>query len=185
MKEKINRIIISVLIIMIISVTYIALDTYKQNSKYENEIMRLEEEINKLKANNSIQVDNSKDSNLPSSVENNSRLIKVSLEELENMVKNKESFMLVLTQTNCSHCISYKPTLVEVLEDTAQIAYEIDIQPLSLDEKERVYKIARVSGTPTTVFISEGEEKDTSLRLIGSVSSSKLKERLKETGYIK
>jgi len=87
MKEKINRIIISVLIIMIISVTYIALDTYKQNSKYENEIMRLEEEINKLKANNSIQVDNSKDSNLPSSVENNSRLIKVSLEELENMEK--------------------------------------------------------------------------------------------------
>lgn len=185
MSKILNRIFICILILITISASYIAYDIYKQNGKYEKEIIRLEEEINNLKKNNSVQTNFENDSNLSNENYNDSRLIKLTLEELENKVKNKDSFILVITQTDCSHCISYKPTLVEVLEETLQIAYEIDIQPLSKDDKERVYNIARVSGTPTTVFIKDGEEQDTSYRLIGSVSASKLKERLKETGYIK
>lgn len=185
MSKIINRIFICILILITIAATYIAYDTYKQNAKYEKEIIRLEEEINNIKKSNSVPANSESDSNLSNENYNDSRLIKLTLEELESMIKNKESFILVITQTDCSHCIAYKPTLVEVLEETSQIAYEIDIQPLAKDEKERVYNIARVSGTPTTVFIEDGEEKDTSYRLIGSVSASKLKERLKETGYIK
>lgn len=100
-------------------------------------------------------------------------------------VNNKETFILVVTQTTCGHCISYKPTLESVLEETSQIAYEIDIQPLSQEVRQRVYKIAKVSGTPTTVFIFNGVEQDTSLRLSGSVSRDTLKQRMKDTGYIK
>ena len=42
-------------------------------------------------------------------------LVKIKFSDLEEKVKNKESFILVVTQESCSHCAQYKPILKEVL----------------------------------------------------------------------
>lgn len=175
-----NKIIIGILIVIILVIFCFTLNFYKRNNDYKEEITKLKEELDSLKSEKTQNVDYS-----TKNESKDNRLIKLSVEELEEKVNNKETFILVITQTTCGHCISYKPTLETVLEETAQIAYEIDIQPLSQEARQRVYKISKVSGTPTTVFIFNGVEQDTSLRLSGSVSRDTLKQRLKDTGYIK
>lgn len=182
MTNKICKIFIAILVLAVISLSFLCYDLYKQNNLNEKTINILKEEINRQKEKNSITVSSNNENNDSNA---SSRLNKISLEELETLVQNKETFILVITQTTCGHCITYKPTLISVLEETAQIAYEVDIQPMTKEEKERVYKIAKVSGTPTTVFIEEGEEKNLALRLSGSVSAETLKQRLRDTGYIK
>ena len=112
-------------------------------------------------------------------------LVQISLNELEEKVSNKESFILVITQTDCSHCKQYKPTLKEVLKEYKITAYEIDEQEFTAEEKGRLAAIANVAGTPTTVFITEGEEKSTTDRLIGAVPKKNIISRFKSMGYIK
>ncbi len=112
-------------------------------------------------------------------------LVELSYKELSEKLDKKESFILVITRTDCSHCAVYKPKLKEVLRDNNIIAYEIATDKLSTKEKAAFNDIANVSGTPTTIFIVNGEEETTTNRLIGDVSTEKIITRLKSQGYIK
>ena len=112
------------------------------------------------------------------------KLVLLSYSELTEKIEKKESFILVITQTDCSHCEEYKPVLKQVLFDYDITAYEIDQKKISEEEKNNLKNIANISGTPTTVFIVNGEERQTSDRLVGSASRSKIIDRLKAMGYI-
>lgn len=114
-------------------------------------------------------------------------LIEIKFSELQKKVDNKETFILVLTQTDCSHCMEYKPTLKKVLAEYDIYAYELNISEdkISKEDKAKLKQIANTSGTPTTVFITNGEEKTTSTRLVGNRPSSDIIKRLKAMGYIK
>ncbi len=112
------------------------------------------------------------------------RLVSLTYSELEKKINNKENFILVITQTDCSHCIEYKPVLEQVLLDYNLTAYEIDQKKISSEEKNKLKDIANISGTPTTVFIVNGEERQTADRIVGSASRSKIIDRLKAMGYI-
>lgn len=114
-------------------------------------------------------------------------LIHITFNELQEKVKNKDSFILVITRTDCSHCAEYKPVLTEVLNKYKIAAYQLDTDPdiLSDEEIAKLKDIASISGTPTTIFIENGEEKTTANRIVGTASASKIEKRLKSTGYIK
>ena len=114
----------------------------------------------------------------------NSYLIELTYDELAEKIENKDSFMLVFTQTQCSHCIEYKPTLKRILAKHDFYAYEIVLDKLSKSEKAKLNDIANVSSTPTTVFIIDGEEVNSTSRLIGSQTEEKLMKKLKYYGYI-
>lgn len=116
--------------------------------------------------------------------EQNKHLIELTFDELQEKVNNKDTFILVLTQTTCSHCLEYKPVLKEVLTEYDIIAYEISTDKLDKKQTAMLKDIANASGTPTTVFIENGVEKNTSNRLVGSASPSKIVSRLKALGYI-
>lgn len=118
------------------------------------------------------------------SAEENSHLIELSFDELQKKVDNKESFILLLSQTTCSHCAEYKPVLKKVLTKYDLVAYELSIDLLSKEENAKLKDIANNSGTPTTVFIVDGEEQNTAHRLVGTTSESKLVSRLRALGYI-
>ena len=121
-------------------------------------------------------------------------LISLTLDELEEKVANKDSFILVITATDCSHCKEYKPILKNVLEEYKITAYEFDQQTLAHQEGDnlvydqellgRLKVIANVSGTPTTIFIKDGEETSTTNRIIGSAKREKIITRFKTMGYI-
>lgn len=118
-------------------------------------------------------------------VNEDKHLIELTFEELQKKIDNKETFILLISQTQCSHCMEYKPTLKKVLAEYNIDAYVIELDLLSTENKGKLKDIANVSGTPNTIFIEEGAEKNTSQRLSGPVSESKLINRLKALGYIK
>lgn len=112
-------------------------------------------------------------------------LIELSYKELEKKINNKDTFILVITQTKCSHCAQYKPVLKEVLYEYDLKAYEVDEEKLSKKELGKLKNIANISGTPTTVFIVDGEEVTTSSRLRGGITNKNIIiKRLKAQGYI-
>ena len=108
----------------------------------------------------------------------------LNLSTLKDKINNKEKFVLVVTQTGCSHCMAYLPVLEEVGEDYKLKFYDINITNLEDDEKTEFNKLVRISGTPTTIFYVDGEEVSTSSRLVGEKSKDKIISRLKSEGYI-
>lgn len=125
------------------------------------------------------------ESNTNNNTEEESRLKTLSFSELQEKINNKETFILVVGQTTCSHCAEYRPILKSVLDKYNLVAYEIESDTLSTEEKGMMNDIANVSGTPTTIFIENGKEKTTTNRLVGPASQSKIVSRLKSLGYIK
>jgi predicted bacteriocin transport accessory protein len=111
-------------------------------------------------------------------------LQELKITELEEKIAKKESFILVISQTTCSHCAEYKPRLQKILAKNKVVGYFIEKDILSDEEVSRLNNIANISGTPTTVFIVNGEETSTATRIVGAKSTDAIISRLKAMGYI-
>ena len=109
----------------------------------------------------------------------------ISYDELNNMLDDKESFILFIGSSMCSACTAYKGTLNSVIEDYGTDVKYIDLSKLSSAEESSITSQFPITGTPTTVFIEKGEEEDTHNRIVGSAKKSKIIEKFKENGYIK
>lgn len=121
-----------------------------------------------------------------SSDNNKNNLIKLSYDEIINKIDNKESFVLVISRTNCSHCANYKPKLKEVAGKYNIKIYYIDTDELDKETLTKfTQKMSFDGSTPTTLFIKDGEEKTTATRIEGDVSEERLIEKLKKNGFIK
>lgn len=114
-------------------------------------------------------------------------LITIKFDELKKKIENKESFILLISQEQCSHCAEYKPILKKVLAKHNVYAYELKLDKPKLTKQEtaELKDIANTSGTPTTVFIENGAETSTSTRLVGTKTASEIENRLKALKYIK
>ena len=113
-----------------------------------------------------------------------SNKISINVSDLESKINNKETFMLVISQTGCSHCEQYLPELERTLKEVDFTAYELNVTGISKEEGTTLNKYVNFSGTPTTIFFHEGEETTTLNRIIGYASKTKIIERLKSLGYI-
>ena len=115
---------------------------------------------------------------------NYSNVKMLKIDELKEKINNKDSFILVFTQDNCAHCKAFIPVANKVGQKYNITFYDISLTKLSDEDKTYLKNIANTSGTPTTVFIEEGEEKSTLNRLVGNVQEYKLIDKLKTMGYI-
>lgn len=114
-----------------------------------------------------------------------SHLVNISVNDLGKKIDNQETFILVLSQTGCSHCEQYLPELDRTLSKYDDLyAYVLNITGLDTENKSNLNHFVNFSGTPTTVFYIEGKETTTLNRFNGYASSSKIIERLKSLGYI-
>ena len=111
-------------------------------------------------------------------------LVDINIVDLETKIKNDDTFILVLSQTGCSHCNQYLPELDRTLSNYNLEAYILNISELDKENSQALAKYINFSGTPTTVFFNEGEEKTTLNRLVGYASKNKIVERLKSLGYV-
>ena len=111
-------------------------------------------------------------------------VINIDLAGFKEKVANKEKFVLVVTQTGCSHCLAYLPVLEEIGEEYKLTFYDINMTDLSDQDKIEFNKLVRISGTPTTIFYTDGEEQSTTTRLVGEKTKEKIISRLKSEGYI-
>ena len=112
------------------------------------------------------------------------RIVEISLDEFKEKMANKESFVLYVGNEGCSHCISYRPVLEQVLEDYDITIYQIDNSKLDNSEFAEFRTYVNISGTPTVAFITDGEEESTLNRITGEVSRETTIERFKSNGYI-
>ena len=108
----------------------------------------------------------------------------ITINEFKEKINNKDSFILVITQDGCPHCEAYLPTIRRVSNKYNVTFYDISLTGLSNEDNSYLKNIANVDGTPTTVFIENGEEKSSTNRLEASVPEYRVVERLKALGYI-
>ena len=107
----------------------------------------------------------------------------ITYSEIQEKMNNEESFVLVVSQSTCSHCATYKPKVKIIAEDYGLDIFYIDID--LLENKGEFLKELKLSGsTPTTLFIQDGEEKSMLIRLEGDLSSKTVIKKLQELGFI-
>lgn len=117
---------------------------------------------------------------------NDEKYIKeITLDQFKEKMANKETFALYVGNENCSHCIAYLPTLKSVLKEYDITIYHLDNSKLSDKEYSEFTTYISISGTPTVVFITDGEEETTLNRIVGEISKEDTIERFKTNGYIK
>lgn len=114
-----------------------------------------------------------------------SHIKEISLDEFKEKIANKDTFALYIGNEGCTHCISYRPILEKVLDDYDITIYQLDNSKLTDEEYNEFRTYINISGTPTIVFITEGEEETTLNRINGETSRDTTIERFKSNGYIK
>lgn len=114
------------------------------------------------------------------------RLYELDVNQVKEKIDNKESFILCISATYCSHCKEYKPKLEDISKEYRMDIYYIDFDKYSNKEQElfRNY-VSFDGGTPVTLFIKNGEEETTVNRINGNVSKDKIIGKFKSNGFIK
>ena len=69
-----------------------------------------------------------------------SKLININVSELESKINNEETFMLVISQTGCSHCEQYLPELDRTLQEVNLNAYILNITGLDSENASTLNK---------------------------------------------
>ena len=99
--------------------------------------------------------------------------------KLEEMINNKESFILEVVQTGCSHCEEFSPRFKAVLKTNDEEAYSLNLYNMTDDELKKFNELTTsVSGTPTVLYFEDGKE--TSHKINGAVSNEKIEEFLEK-----
>ena len=113
-----------------------------------------------------------------------SYLSELNAKEVFKMVEDKEDFILVISQTTCSHCNQYKPKLEKIAKEYKIQMYYIQVDLMSEEDYQEFHKIFSYSGTPQTIFIKDGDERTAASRINGNQSVSTIKMKLKANGWI-
>ena len=113
-----------------------------------------------------------------------SNLEEIKYEKMMEKIDNKESFVILFSQTTCSHCADFKPKLEKVANEFNIKVYYLETDLLDEDTYAKLKQTFNFSGTPTTVFIINGEEKSAATRISGDTSREKIISKLKSNGFI-
>ena len=112
-------------------------------------------------------------------------LFELKYDDVIEKFNNKEDFVLVISQTTCEHCISYKPVLRSVSKKNKIKTYYIDVDLLNDKETEGLKKYVSYSDTPSTLFIKDGTESTRANRIVGEATEEKIVSKLKQNNFIK
>ena len=112
-------------------------------------------------------------------------ITEISYSNLKERLNNKESFVLYIGNKDCTHCQSYKPILTSVLNEYDIDIFQLDNTKLTTNEYNEFKSILSVTGTPTILFITNGEEETTLNRIVGEKTKQETIDRFKTKGYIK
>lgn len=114
-----------------------------------------------------------------------SHIKEITLNEFKEKINNKDSFVLYVGNEKCTHCVSYKPVLEKVLDDYNINIYHLNNRKLRDKELSEFKNYVSISGTPTVLFIENGEEETTLNRITGETTREETIEKFKINGYIK
>ena len=121
---------------------------------------------------------------ITSSIFDKDYLKEIKYNEVVKKIENKDSFVLLLSQTTCSHCMDYKPKLAKVAKKYKVEIFYLETDLLDDDTHKELKTYFNFSGTPTTVFVIDGEEKTAANRINGDTSEQKIINKLKSNSFI-
>ena len=104
--------------------------------------------------------------------------------KLIEKIENKEDIIILISQTTCVHCASYKPKLEYMANKHKIDIYYIDVDLLSKEENTELKNYINFTSTPMTVFFKNGEETSAATRINGDASREKIEKKLKSNGFI-
>jgi len=113
-----------------------------------------------------------------------SNLEKITYNDLNEMIKEEKTFILEVSQNNCSHCEEFTPRFLSILDTYDIKAYNLNISDISKVDYDGFDSKFNFGGTPTTMFFKNGKELTTS-RINGALPDNKVISVLKRQGYIK
>ncbi len=117
---------------------------------------------------------------------NKGELIRINYKQYQNKIKKKESFILVVSASTCSHCAEYKPKLIKIAKKNKINIFYIDYDlESSKDQKEFLDDNKLNGSTPITLFIKNGKQTNIFDRIEGDVSQDKAIDKFKKLGFIK
>ena len=115
---------------------------------------------------------------------NSDNLKEISYDELATKIQNKDSFVLYVGSSNCSHCADFKPILEKVINKNKLEVYYINMANLSQAKYNAVLKKVDGQGTPTTVYIKNGKT-ESSPRIEGARNEEETIEFFEDLGLVK
>jgi len=81
-------------------------------------------------------------------------LIELKYQDVIDKIENKESFVICISQTECTHCQSYKPKLAKVAKEYKINIYYIDIDLLSKLENSQIKVNGKIDNKNANVKIA-------------------------------
>lgn len=113
-----------------------------------------------------------------------SNLIEIKYKEVMKKIENKETFILLVSQTFCDHCKEYKPKLDKVAKKNDLKVYYIEFDLFSDEEKKEFTKYVNFESTPVTIFLKDGEETSAATRISGGRDEEYILAKLKSNGFV-
>ena len=107
----------------------------------------------------------------------------ITFKEIQEKKANKEDFILIVSQSTCSHCASYKPKVKQIAKEHGITVYYIDID-LEKNEDEVIKELHITGETPMTLFYLEGKETSILNRIVGDLGTEKVINQFKKLGFI-
>lgn len=111
--------------------------------------------------------------------------IQLDYKKLVKNVEDKDSFILIVSKSTCSHCASYKPKIETIVKE-----YGIDVYYIDFDDedentqKEFLDKFNLDGSTPITLFFKKGSEVSVLNRIEGDLPEEKVISTFKKMGFI-
>jgi len=90
---------------------------------------------------------------------NSSDLIEeVSYSKLQSIIEKKEKSVILIGRDDCSHCISFRPTMESVAKQYNLKVYYINTNKIdNEDDYNALWAFFEADGTPTTAVVSDGK----------------------------
>lgn len=108
----------------------------------------------------------------------------ITFSEFEQLIEDKETFILFIGSTECGACKLFTPNLEAVLTKYKIKINYIAHNKLDNEERSNFQHLIQFDRYPTVVFFENGIENSTINRIVGAAPQNKIIEKLKDNGYI-
>lgn len=109
-------------------------------------------------------------------------LKKISIEELDNKILNKETFLLAIGRDGCPYCKEYYPKFEQVSKELKINSYYIESN--SNEEVNKINSIINYEYTPTTIMFIDGKENLFDDRIVGDTQKENIEKKVKQFKFI-
>lgn len=105
----------------------------------------------------------------------------ITYDEYVKKIDDKDTFILFIWQTGCSHCEDFEPKLNEIIKYYGLEIYGLNLKDLDEEQYAKLKNKTFVTGTPATVYFKDGAYES---KLVGDKSEEEIIKFLVDSNYL-